>query len=148
MTINNRGGTSADPRRASRNYGPQQRRRISPKNKAKGATDKRPTGAGSSGISMSSIQPGATPTGQMLQLVSGMDPGKIGGHARNRTGVYGFAVRCVTTPPRGLIWAGPTVPWARPSPRLYHPQAAQTIVQKRAKGDASGSIKPVFLHCT
>ena len=24
-----------------------------------------------------------------------------GGHARNRTGVYGFAVRCVTTPPRG-----------------------------------------------
>jgi hypothetical protein len=27
---------------------------------------------------------------------------KIGGHARNRTGVHGFAVRCVTTPPRGL----------------------------------------------
>lgn len=26
---------------------------------------------------------------------------EIGGHARNRTGVYGFAVRCVTTPPRG-----------------------------------------------
>ncbi len=25
----------------------------------------------------------------------------VGGHARNRTGVYGFAVRCVTTPPRG-----------------------------------------------
>ena len=25
-----------------------------------------------------------------------------GGHGRNRTGVYGFAVRCVTTPPRGL----------------------------------------------
>ena len=24
-----------------------------------------------------------------------------GGHARNRTGVNGFAVRCVTTPPRG-----------------------------------------------
>jgi hypothetical protein len=24
-----------------------------------------------------------------------------GGHDRNRTGVYGFAVRCVTTPPRG-----------------------------------------------
>ncbi len=24
-----------------------------------------------------------------------------GGHARNRTGVHGFAVRCVTTPPRG-----------------------------------------------
>ena len=27
----------------------------------------------------------------------------IGGHARNRTGVHGFAVRCVTTPPRGLV---------------------------------------------
>src|SRR5882757_5442715 len=25
----------------------------------------------------------------------------IGGHARNRTGVQGFAVLCVTTPPRG-----------------------------------------------
>src|SRR5471032_1403185 len=25
-----------------------------------------------------------------------------GGHARNRTGVQGFAVLCVTTPPRGL----------------------------------------------
>ncbi len=24
-----------------------------------------------------------------------------GGHGRNRTGVHGFAVRCVTTPPRG-----------------------------------------------
>src|SRR5262249_24856222 len=27
--------------------------------------------------------------------------GEFGGHARNRTGVRGFAVRCVTTPPRG-----------------------------------------------
>ena len=26
---------------------------------------------------------------------------KNGGHGRNRTGVHGFAVRCVTTPPRG-----------------------------------------------
>src|SRR5690606_33519673 len=26
---------------------------------------------------------------------------EAGGHGRNRTGVYGFAVRCVTTPPRG-----------------------------------------------
>ena len=25
----------------------------------------------------------------------------LGGHARNRTGVHGFAGRCVTTPPRG-----------------------------------------------
>ena len=29
--------------------------------------------------------------------------GQCGGHARNRTGVNGFAVRCVTTPPRGLV---------------------------------------------
>ena len=28
-----------------------------------------------------------------------------GGHARNRTGVRGFAVRCVTTPPRGHLEA-------------------------------------------
>ena len=27
--------------------------------------------------------------------------GKFGGPSRNRTGVYGFAVRCVTTPPSG-----------------------------------------------
>jgi hypothetical protein len=32
---------------------------------------------------------------------------EIGGHARNRTGVQGFAVLCVTTPPRGLRPAGP-----------------------------------------
>ena len=40
---------------------------------------------------------------------------EIGGHARNRTGVYGFAVRCVTTPPRGLesiefLWCRPGWP--------------------------------------
>ena len=43
-----------------------------------------------------------------------------GGHARNRTGVYGFAIRCVTTPPRGLNACRPamerqaatqSVPW-------------------------------------
>jgi hypothetical protein len=28
-----------------------------------------------------------------------------GGLARNRTGVHGFAIRCVTTPPRGLRYA-------------------------------------------
>ena len=31
---------------------------------------------------------------------------KIGGLARNRTGMQGFAVLCVTTPPRGLIGGG------------------------------------------
>lgn len=31
----------------------------------------------------------------------------IGGEYRNRTGVHGFAIRCVTTPPtRQLWWSG------------------------------------------
>ncbi len=30
----------------------------------------------------------------------------VGGHVRNRTGIHGFAIRCVTTPPRGLNDAG------------------------------------------
>src|SRR5690606_1038307 len=34
--------------------------------------------------------------------VSLLSWGKFGGPSRNRTGVYGFAVRCVTTPPSGL----------------------------------------------
>ena len=28
----------------------------------------------------------------------------IGGEYRNRTGVHGFAIRCVTTPPTRLAW--------------------------------------------
>ena len=28
----------------------------------------------------------------------------IGGEYRNRTGVHGFAIRCVTTPPTRLTW--------------------------------------------
>ncbi len=31
-----------------------------------------------------------------------LDFGEFGGLARNRTGVQGFAVLCVATPPRGL----------------------------------------------
>ena len=32
--------------------------------------------------------------------------GKVGGSSRNRTGVHGFAIRCVTTPPSSLpcVW--------------------------------------------
>ena len=33
----------------------------------------------------------------------------IGGEYRNRTGVHGFAIRCVTTPPTRLgLWWGPS----------------------------------------
>ena len=30
----------------------------------------------------------------------------IGGEYRNRTGVHGFAIRCVTTPPTRRLWSG------------------------------------------
>ncbi len=36
--------------------------------------------------------------GAVLVKIRGGDDG---GHGRNRTGVHGFAGRCVTTPPRG-----------------------------------------------
>ncbi len=31
----------------------------------------------------------------------------IGGEYRNRTGVHGFAIRCVTTPPTRRPWCWP-----------------------------------------
>ena len=34
--------------------------------------------------------------------VIGRSRESVGGHVRNRTGIHGFAIRCVTTPPRGL----------------------------------------------
>jgi hypothetical protein len=37
----------------------------------------------------------------------------FGGPSRNRTGVQGFAVLCVTTPPSGLNWSGPGLAAAR-----------------------------------
>ncbi len=37
-----------------------------------------------------------------MQIEKGFKDAEIGGLARNRTGVQGFAVLCVTTPPRGL----------------------------------------------
>lgn len=49
--------------------------------------------------------------------------GDIGGLARNRTGVQGFAVLCVTTPPRGL----PSVPRCDADGRNNHkPRRAAT----------------------
>ena len=41
----------------------------------------------------------------MTWLTTAVSAGS-GGLARNRTGVQGFAVLCVTTPPRGLARAG------------------------------------------
>ena len=46
--------------------------------------------------------------------------GLSGGHARNRTGVYGFAVRCVTTPPRGLPERGRCVKLSRVMSRTHN----------------------------
>ena len=43
-----------------------------------------------------------------------------GGHGRNRTGVHGFAVRCVTTPPRGQYGEGV-------DPSLYRSASLATI---------------------
>ena len=45
-----------------------------------------------------------------------------GGHGRNRTGVHGFAVRCVTTPPRGQ--SGKRASGAQ---ALYRTQSMTTI---------------------
>ena len=47
-----------------------------------------------------------------------------GGHGRNRTGVHGFAVRCVTTPPRGQYWEGVGCP------SLYRSERSATISGK------------------
>ena len=33
----------------------------------------------------------------------------IGGEYRNRTGVHGFAIRCVTTPPTRRLWCEPSL---------------------------------------
>src|SRR5262249_4334032 len=47
-----------------------------------------------------------------------------GGHGRNRTGVHGFAVRCVTTPPRGQFWKRRLVPC------LYSSESLTTIARR------------------
>src|SRR3712207_4998649 len=44
---------------------------------------------------------------------------EVGGLARNRTGVHGFAVRCVTTPPRGHSPVG----YQSPGPITRRPDA-------------------------
>ena len=58
---------------------------------------------------------------------------RFGGHARNRTGVHGFAGRCVTTPPRGRFPEGTPLPTAN--------RAAC------ANGFCSGDSVPVWLGC-
>src|SRR3974390_2975909 len=55
---------------------------------------------------------------------------KVGGHGRNRTGVHGFAVRCVTTPPRGQ-WEKRR----RVGPSLYRSKSGTTITTGLAQAD-------------
>ncbi len=61
------------------------------------------------------IQPHKRTEAHQLKCVSGLYrivEGKkdamslvlFGGEYRNRTGVHGFAIRCVTTPPTRLLW--------------------------------------------
>ena len=60
---------------------------------------------------MAAIVPAAAPWRFVLRPVRKSAPSgkarrqEIGGHGRNRTGVHGFAGRCVTTPPRGQSMA-------------------------------------------
>ena len=63
-----------------------------------------------------------------------------GGHARNRTGVRGFAVRCVTTPPRGQVrgCSSPVTRWrlACASIRLCkRPGRALWLRSRRSEGE-------------
>src|ERR1019366_9248969 len=54
-----------------------------------------------------------------------------GGHGRNRTGVHGFAVRCVTTPPRGRPKARPACQQAARFPRVQAYIGADAYRQRR-----------------
>ncbi len=56
--------------------------------------------------------------------------GVTGGHARNRTGVRGFAVRCVTTPPRGP--AAPRLEAPNGKGRLSYPWGRAKILRAAA----------------
>ena len=51
---------------------------------------------------------------------------EFGGPSRNRTGVHGFAVRCVTTPPRGQVQIGAF----RVDHSLYRSETLTTIVSQ------------------
>src|SRR3546814_4065766 len=48
-----------------------------------------------------------------------------GGPSRNRTGVYGFAVRCVTTPPSGLARPIAGVGLLPQKPTQCNPESSQ-----------------------
>ena len=65
--------------------------------------------------------------------------GKVGGHARNRTGMHGFAIRCVTTPPRGLT-NGAIYCRIRLSASLTASAAASVLKKARPSGDGSSFI--------
>ena len=78
--------------------------------------------------------------------------GQIGGDGRNRTGVRGFAVRCVTTPPRRRR-SGPTIrgrpmecarvnPRCLPQPGATHGRPSSTGRSPCANGRASPCASP------
>ena len=81
--------------------------------------------------------------------------GEFGGHARNRTGVRGFAVRCVTTPPRGptrracimrpfrVAMAARAIAW----PPLVPRPDGQQMAALRASGLRLFPSERPCLHC-
>src|SRR5262245_13268277 len=62
-----------------------------------------------------------------------------GGHGRNRTGVHGFAVRCVTTPPRGQFWKKGVG-----CPRLYRRESVATIAGETLRFGGHCSTRNAF----
>jgi hypothetical protein len=58
-------------------------------------------------------QTSLSPEASRLQVSLAKSARRNGGPSRNRTGVYGFAVRCVTTPPSGLMPNGRSCRTAR-----------------------------------
>ena len=66
----------------------------------------------------------------------------FGGHARNRTGVRGFAVRCVTTPPRGQ--SGRAVPKpARNAPCIIRDRGLESVpIVGKSANLPPGAVRP------
>jgi hypothetical protein len=59
---------------------------------------------------------------------------KLGGLARNRTGVQGFAVLCVTTPPRGLCRTARRIGPSRRPPSGRPARGERSLAEARARG--------------
>src|SRR3546814_4071879 len=79
-----------------------------------------------------------------------------GGPSRNRTGVYGFAVRCVTTPPSGLARHIAGVGLLPQKPTQRNPESSQeqiirhkqcsflsyVITGRKALGSGRSDLRP------